>query len=94
MSGMQRLGKPLLILDLSWAGVRGQTGARLGGPQPRGRGVRSLDPGQGPRLQYTVLVHDLLYQFLFLPAQGIELVPEEMGGRRQHEALAGARLRF
>lgn len=36
MSGMQRPGKPSLILDLSRAGLRGQAGARLGRPRPRG----------------------------------------------------------
>lgn len=38
----------------------------------------SLGPGQGPRLQHSVLVHDFLHQLLLLTAQRIELVPASM----------------
>lgn len=93
-------GKPSrgrgLGLGLSWAGVRGQAGARLGGPRPRGRRGHSLGPGQGSRLQHAVLVHDLLHQLLLLAAQGVELVPggtgRGVGGEgvsTQHEAPQG-----
>lgn len=74
-------------LPLNWsrAEVGGGWGKEAGwgrerwpeaGASPReGRGRLSLGPGQGPGLQHTVLVHDLLHQFLLLPAQGVELVP-------------------
>lgn len=69
--------------DLSWAKVRGRQGqAGRGSPLVRGH---SLGPGQGPRLQHTVLVHDLLHQLLLLSAQGVELVPGR-GAGEQHEA--------
>lgn len=66
--------------ELNWArGQRAVQGQRLWGSLAQGVEGRSLGPGQGPRLQHTVLVHDLFHQLLLLTAQGIELVPGRMG---------------
>ena len=78
---------------------RAGQGQGLGGsPAPVGGGRGpSLDPGQGPRLQHPVLVHDLLHQLLFLTAQGVELVPGRMrrggGGRGEARQEEGSRSR-
>lgn len=62
----------------AWGG-QGRGGG-WGLPGSRGRRGPSLGPGQGPRLQHSVLVHDLLHQLLFLTAQGVQLVPGKMAG--------------